>query len=174
MEAQIKNSRGHSPVSPLRASEAELRQKFMWRRARSAALLLFACSTVCRLTPAQQLTLTRGPANVVVEAYAPNIVRVSMSLLKASALAEPGYGILARPQASGWTVTSDSSGNTLRSSRMVVTIAPQDAAQQRTGTRADIARFFNGSTPDAGVSIETPEGADTAAYAGVADVGAEP
>jgi alpha-D-xyloside xylohydrolase len=131
----------------------------MRSRARSAALPLFACLIVCGPTSAQQLTLTRGPANVVVEAYAPNIVRVSMSLLKASALAEPGYGIVARPKASGWTVTSDSSGNTLRSSRIVVTVAPQDGAQQRTGTKADIARFFNGSTPDVGVSIATPEGA---------------
>jgi len=36
---------------------------------------------------AQQLTLQRGAATVVVEAYAPNIVRVTMSLDKARALA---------------------------------------------------------------------------------------
>jgi alpha-D-xyloside xylohydrolase len=108
---------------------------------------------------AQQLTLARGEATVVVEAYAPNVVRVSLSLQKASALAGPGYGIVAKPQPSGWTATSDASGDTLQSSRMIVKVSPQGAPDKPTGTAADIAKFFNGSTPGVGISIKTPEGA---------------
>ena len=59
---------------------------------------------------AQQLTLQRGAATVVVEAYAPNIVRVTMSLDKARALAAAGYGITARPQSDGWTAESGERG----------------------------------------------------------------
>src|ERR1035437_1134560 len=107
---------------------------------------------------AQQLTLARGEATVVVEAYAPNIVRVSLSLQKSSALAGPGYGIVAKPQPSGWTATSDASGDTMRSSRMIVKVSPQGAPYKPTGTATDIAKFFNGSTPGVGISIQTPEG----------------
>jgi alpha-D-xyloside xylohydrolase len=111
------------------------------------------------LAPAQQLTLTRGNATVVVEGYAPNIVRVTLSLQRESALAAPGYGIIAKPQPAGWTVASDSSGDTLSSSRMIVKVSPQGGPYKPTGTAADIAKFFSGSTPGVGLSIKTPEGA---------------
>ena len=106
---------------------------------------------------AQQLTLQRGAATVVVEAYAPNIVRVTLSLDKARALAAAGYGIVARPQADGWTAESGASGDVLRSSRMVVDVAPQP--KPYTGKLPDTAKFFNGYTPYVGLTIKTPEGA---------------
>jgi len=109
--------------------------------------------------PAQQLTLARNEATVVVEGYAPNIVRVTLSLQKANALAGPGYGIVAKPQAAGWTAESDRSGDTLRSSRMIVKVSPASGPYTPTGTAADIAKFFDGSTPWIGLSIKTPEGA---------------
>ena len=51
---------------------------------------------------AQQMIVSRGTATVMVEPYAENIVRVSISLLKPNATAAPGYGITAKPLASGW------------------------------------------------------------------------
>jgi alpha-D-xyloside xylohydrolase len=108
----------------------------------------------------QQLNLARGDATVVVEPYAPNIVRVSVSLQKASALAPAGYGFVASAQTAGWTVTSDASGDQMRSSRMVVTVSPQGGPYKPSGTAGDIAKFFNGSTPGVGISIKTPEGVD--------------
>ena len=45
---------------------------------------------------AQQLALARHEATVLVEPYAPNVVRVSMSLRREDALAGPGYGISAK------------------------------------------------------------------------------
>jgi len=106
---------------------------------------------------AQQLTLQRGAATVVVEAYAPNIVRVTMSLDKARALAAAGYGITARPQSDGWTAESGEAGDVLRSARMVVTV--QGQGKPYTGKLPDTAKFFNGYTPYVGLSIKTPEGA---------------
>ncbi|HWZ52983.1 MAG TPA: glycoside hydrolase family 31 protein [Granulicella sp.] len=108
----------------------------------------------------QRLTLDRNEATVLVEPYASNIVRVSISLRKDDALAPPGYGITAKPLPEGWSVEqSAGQGDVLRSGRMVVTVAPQGGKWKPTGTGADIAQFFNGSTPGVGISIKTPEGA---------------
>ena len=46
-----------------------------------------------------RIATERGSATILVEPYAPNIVRVSISLLKDQALAAPGYGITAQPAA---------------------------------------------------------------------------
>jgi len=124
---------------------------------KNARLLIFLA--VASPLGAQQLTLARDNATVSVEPYAPNIVRVTLSLDKARALSGPGYGITGGPQPSGWTTQSSDSGDTLRSSRMVVTVSPQGKPYTPTGTAADIAKFFNGSTPYVGIHIKTPAGA---------------
>src|ERR1700730_3882020 len=111
-----------------------------------------------KIACAQQLTLPRGDATVLIEPYAPNIVRVSLSLRRDDALAAPGYGISATSSPSGWTAEKDKSGDLLRSSRMVVTVSPEGGKWVPSGTQADIANFFNGSTPGVSLSIRTPEG----------------
>jgi alpha-D-xyloside xylohydrolase len=108
---------------------------------------------------AQTLTLARDNATVVVEPFAPDIVRVTLSLDKAAALKAPGYGVTAHTDASGWSATTDASGDQLRSSRMTVLVSPQSKPHAPTGTAADIAKFFNGSTPYVGIHIKTAEGA---------------
>ncbi len=129
------------------------------RRRNSAAIAgasilgMFAISA-----SAQQLSLQRNEATVLVEPYAPNIVRVSLSLRKDDALAAPGYGILAKPSGTGWTVESSSKGDVLRSSILTVTVSPQGPKWVPTGTSADIAKFFNGSTPGVGLNIKTADG----------------
>ncbi len=125
----------------------------------NTARLLPLLAALAPALTAQQLTLTRDNATVVVQPYAPNIVRVTLSLDKAQALAAPGYGVIARPDTAGWSAASADSGDTLRSSRMVVHVSPQGKPYTPTGTAADIAKFFNGSTPYVGVDIKTPEGA---------------
>src|SRR4051812_26750446 len=97
---------------------------------------------------AQKLTLARNEATVMVEPYAPNIVRVTLSLDKARALAPPGFGFVAVAAPGGWAAASTSHGDVLRSERMVVTVSPQGPAQKPTGTQADIGKFFGGSTPN--------------------------
>ena len=108
---------------------------------------------------AQTVKLGDAEATVVVEPYAPNIVRVSISLLKPYAEAAPGYGITAKPFATDWTRERTSHGEILRSPRMIVTTSLSDHTYKPTGTQADIAKFFNGSTPGVGLSFKTPEGA---------------
>jgi alpha-D-xyloside xylohydrolase len=107
---------------------------------------------------AQQLSLTRGEAAVLVEPYAANVVRVSLSLRRDDALAGPGYGISAKAAAAGWAAEKSEQGDVLRSSRMVVRVSPEGKKYVPTGTQADIAKFFNGSTPGVRISIKTPEG----------------
>jgi len=112
---------------------------------------------LCGPAWAQPMVVTRGAATVMVEPYADNVVRVSISLLKANATAAPGYGITAKPVADGWRVESGAGGDVLRSARMSVTVARQKDVTL-TGTEADIAKFFNGSTPGVNISIKTAGG----------------
>ena len=104
----------------------------------------------------QKLTLDRGKATVMVEPYAPNVVRVTLSLIKDRALAAPGYGIVARPAAEGWAVAKDGERDVLRSSRMVVSVS---APSRPGGHMPETSKFFSGSAPYVGVTIKTPEGA---------------
>ncbi|GAC1417976.1 MAG: hypothetical protein NVSMB62_09290 [Acidobacteriaceae bacterium] len=122
-------------------------------------ILFVALSLTPETLRAQQLSLSRGQANVIVTPYAANIVRVSLSLDKDRATAAPGYGFIGAPSAAGWTPSADASGDTLSSSRMIVHVAAQGPARAPTGTSADIAKFFNGSTPWVGLTIKTPSGA---------------
>lgn len=119
--------------------------------------------TVFALTPTvwaqEQVVLTRQDATVVLEPYAPNILRVTLSLRKQDAVSAPGYGISAHPSSVGWTHESSDNGDVYRSSRMVVTVGASHKWTP-TGTAADIAKFFNGSTPGVGISFKTPEGKD--------------
>jgi alpha-D-xyloside xylohydrolase len=118
---------------------------------------------------AQAMTLTRGPATVMVEPYAENIVRVSISLLPTDATAAAGYGITARPLAIGWTQeagaeasgagTAGAGSDTLRSSRMSVTVGPAGGQKYaETGTQADIAKFFSASVPGQTLTIKGADG----------------
>jgi|SRR5271156_3822471 len=61
-----------------------------------------------------RIQVDRGTATVLVETYAPNIVRVSLSLRRDDALAAPWYRIVAPPTASGWRASSDEHGDTLK------------------------------------------------------------
>jgi alpha-D-xyloside xylohydrolase len=105
--------------------------------------------------PAQTLTLERGKSTVVVEPYAPNVVRVTLSLMKDEALAGPGYGIVAKAMPTGWSTAKDGEQDVLRSSRMVVTVTPPPHPG---GHMPETSKFFSGSAPYVGVSFKTPDG----------------
>lgn len=116
------------------------------------------CGAAACAQGSARIETERGEATVLVEPYAPNIVRVSLSLRRADALAAPGYGVVARPAPGGWTVESGVGGDVLRSAGLIVTVAPQGPKGTPAGTQADIARFFNGSTPGVALSLKTPDG----------------
>jgi alpha-D-xyloside xylohydrolase len=95
----------------------------------------------------------------MVEPYAENIVRVSISILKNDAMAAAGYGITATPVASGWKQEGGAGGDVLRSGRMSVTVGPDGGQKYApTGTQGDIAKFFSASVPRLGISIKGADG----------------
>lgn len=125
---------------------------------RTAALVSFFVF-VARELPAQQIVLDHANSTIVLEPYAPNIVRVTLSLLKDKATARPGFGIIAPPAAIGWTHTEEADNEIYQSDRIVVKVAKvRPAGPPPLLTMADIAKFFGGSTPGAHISFGTPEG----------------
>lgn len=107
---------------------------------------------------AERLELQRDAATVLVEPYASNIVRISISLRREDALADPGYGIVAKPVDAGWSASNSPGGDQIRSNQLLVTVSSQSAHQPLSGTHADIARFFNGSTPWVGLTVSKADG----------------
>ncbi len=72
-----------------------------------------------------RFVLPRGNATIMVEPYAPNIVRITLSLSKAGALAEPGYGFIAEPTRTGWSHKRDSAGfDVFSAAGLVVKVSP--------------------------------------------------
>jgi alpha-D-xyloside xylohydrolase len=119
-------------------------------------------------TQQQEIVITRGPSTIVLEPYAPNIVRVTLSLLKDQAIAAPGYGISGTPAPQGWSYEETDDAKKYSSSRIVVTLLGgtphhRDAALEAPitnvqRTQASIGKFFNGSAPWADIRFSTPDG----------------
>ena len=105
----------------------------------------------------QQTILQRDNATVVIEGYAPGIVRITLSLDKTFALRPPGVGISASADEAGWTHTSSAEGDVYRSGEMVVRVAPY-YKWKASGSSADIAKYFTGSTPGVGITIDRADG----------------
>jgi alpha-D-xyloside xylohydrolase len=130
----------------------------MKRVVRSSALLgaIVVSANLSGAEPSR-VVLDRGGATVVLEPYAANVVRVTLSLDREQALAAPGYGFVGAPSAEGWSREQGEGGDVYRSSRLVVTVAA-DRSRTPMATQIDIARFFNGSAPPADIAVSTPQG----------------
>ena len=118
------------------------------------------------IAAAQAQLLDRSGQSIAIESYAPNVVRVTLSTIAAEAQAPPGYGILARPDGSGWKHTQSAGGADVYSSpRLTVTVAP--AYTHRPGDKLpDTAKFFSGSTAGAHISVTLPDGSPLAEMLG--------
>ncbi len=117
-----------------------------------------ACSQA--QNPSQRLELDRKGETIVLEPYAPNILRVTLSLQPESALASPGYGVVAAPDAAGWSASRTTQADVYRSSRMVVNVERDlPPTKPPLHTQLDIAKYFNGSAPGAHITFRTPGGA---------------
>jgi alpha-D-xyloside xylohydrolase len=125
---------------------------------RGSALIILIASGMPYSIWAQptHINADRGTATVLIEPYAPNIVRVSMSLRKSDALDGPGYGIVAHPDDQGWTLSSGSDGDVLQSNALTVTLAPQPPSSG--AQKPETANFFSGSTGYVGLNISTADG----------------
>jgi alpha-D-xyloside xylohydrolase len=95
------------------------------------ALLMPALLARQAIAQGGALVLERSGRVIALEPYAPNILRVTMSVDKGSATSAPGYGIVGTPSAKGWVYESNAEGDVFRSARMVVHIAPGDLPQDK-------------------------------------------
>jgi alpha-D-xyloside xylohydrolase len=110
-------------------------------------------------SPSQRLVLDRKGETIVLEPYAPNILRVTLSLKREPALAAPGYGFVASPAAAGWSATQTAQADVYQSARIVATVDRDlPPVQPPVQTLADISKYFSGSTSGAHITLRTPEG----------------
>jgi alpha-D-xyloside xylohydrolase len=110
----------------------------------------------------QTAPIERNGQAITIEPYAPNVVRVTLSLIAGEAVAGPGYGFIAKPDQSDWTHSRENSGaDVYKSDRMTVTVAP--AYRHNPNDKLpDTANFFSGSVPGTNVSIRLPDGSPLA------------
>jgi alpha-D-xyloside xylohydrolase len=100
-----------------------------------------------------QVVLTRGGSTIVLEPYAPNILRVTLSLKREPAVAAPGYGLIAAPAAAGWSASQTKLADIYKSDRIVASVErPQSPPWD------DSTSFFPSSTPAAHITFTTPDG----------------
>jgi alpha-D-xyloside xylohydrolase len=103
-----------------------------------------------------RVVLDRGGSTIVLEPYAPNIIRVTLSLLKQPALAPPDMVLLPRlPLPAG----------AISKVRREIPTAPAASASPSPPTsqaspclELDIAKYFNGSAPGAHITFSTADG----------------
>jgi alpha-D-xyloside xylohydrolase len=121
---------------------------------------LFLAAALCSAqAPSPRLVLERGGATVALEPYAPNILRVTLSLQKQPALAAPGVGLIAAPSAEGWKSSQTEAADIYSSARIVATVQrDHPSASPPVQTQVDISKYFNGSAPDTHIVFSTPEG----------------
>ncbi len=130
----------------------------------SAFVVLAAACTVATVnlpaqSPTERMELDRRGETIVLEPYAPNIIRVTLSLQKKPALAAPGFGLIASPDAAGWSESQTENADEYKSARMIVTVdRERPAGPPALKTEVDIAKYFNGSTPGAHITMRTLEG----------------
>src|SRR5450432_1603173 len=106
-----------------------------------------------------QVILARNGQTIVLEPYAPNILRVTLSLKRESALAPPGYGLVAAPAGSGWSSSQTALADVYWSARIVATVDRDlPPSKPPVQTQIDIDKYFNGSAPGAHITLRTPEG----------------
>jgi alpha-D-xyloside xylohydrolase len=107
----------------------------------------------------QKLELNRKGETIVLEPYAPNILRVTLSLNREPAEAAPGYGIIGTPAATGWSASETERTNVYQSGRIIATVDKDlPPLKPKLQSEIDISKYFNGSTPGAHITLTTPDG----------------
>jgi alpha-D-xyloside xylohydrolase len=106
-----------------------------------------------------RVVLERGGSTIVLEPYAPNILRVTLSLNRAPALAAPGYGVLATPAAAGWSASQTAQTDVFQSARIVATVDRDlPSTKPPDPNQAALGKYFRGSAPGAHITLRTPDG----------------
>jgi len=127
-----------------------------WIRPAKAVCLALILATAGRLAVATPLALLdRGGSQVSIESYAPNIVRITISADKDSALAPPGLGIIGAADATGWQHRISASGDEFSSDIMSVEVK----APPSPGAPSQMERYFAPSLPPVSLTIRKAGGA---------------
>jgi alpha-D-xyloside xylohydrolase len=122
------------------------------------AILGVASIGFAHAQPGQSVILNRSGQTIVLEPYAPNIIRVTLSTIPEEAKAKPGYGFIAEPSATGWQHSTDANGaEVYASSRISVTVAAPHKRDPK-AKLPDTAAYFRGSVPGVGITFDTPGG----------------
>jgi alpha-D-xyloside xylohydrolase len=125
----------------------------------AASGFAFTALGLCGQTPGQRLELDRKGETIVLEPYAPNVLRVTLSLQHDPAVGKPGYGLVAAPDANGWHANQTETADVYQSSRIIATVdRPHGGGKPPLRTQVDIGKYFGGSTPGAHITFTTPEG----------------
>jgi alpha-D-xyloside xylohydrolase len=98
--------------------------------------------------------LDRNGSYVSIEAYAPNVVRVTLSVDKDLALAAPGPGFVGATDGAGWKHQIATSGDVFASDAMTVEVATQPSPK----APSQMERYFAPSLPPVSLSIRAPGG----------------
>ena len=93
--------------------------------------------------------LDRNGSHVSIEAYAPNIVRVTLSIDKDLALAPPGFGISAAADATGWKHRTTATGDEFSSDLMSLEVK----AQPWPSAPGQMERYFAPSLPPVALTV---------------------
>jgi alpha-D-xyloside xylohydrolase len=122
----------------------------------SAICLALTLVVAPGFAPAAPLALLdRNGSHVSIEAYAPNIVRVTLSTDRDLALAPPGFGFIAAADATGWKHRTTATGDELSSEVMSLEVK----AQPWPNAPSQMERYFVPSLPPVSVTVRKP-GAD--------------
>jgi alpha-glucosidase/alpha-D-xyloside xylohydrolase len=90
-------------------------------------ILLAVAAVAVAQNQTSSFVLERKDRTIVLEPYADNIVRITLSTAKPAALGAPGYGIVGAPSMTGWTQERDADGNdVILSGRLTIRVAPEN------------------------------------------------
>jgi alpha-D-xyloside xylohydrolase len=121
--------------------------------------IAFFVSVSTLIAQESRVVLERGGSTIVLEPYAPNILRVTLSLDRAPALAPPGYGVLATPAAAGWSASQTAQADVYQSARIVAAVDRyQPSTRPPDPNQAALGKYFRGSAPGAHITLRTPDG----------------
>jgi alpha-D-xyloside xylohydrolase len=121
--------------------------------------IVFTAAAALAQNPAQRLELDRRGETIVLEPYAPNILRVTLSLQREPAQAAPGYGFVAAPNGEGWSSARTEQSDVYRSARIVATVEREHSSSRPPDpNQAALGKYFSGSAPGAHITFTTPEG----------------
>ena len=116
---------------------------------RTLFLFLLACLSTTA-TAAPLALLDRNGSYVGVEAYAPNIVRITLSQDRALALAPAGYGIDGTPDSTGWQHGTRDSEDQFTSKALSLEVR----AQPLRGPPSQMERYFAPSLPPVSLTVQ--------------------